>query len=199
MSYIRKPTSCGSAFPIVEVKIVDVDNGDIVGPGERGELLLRSGLNMKEYWNKPEATKKAITSDGYFRTGDIATLDEEGFIYIVDRAKDIIIRGGENISCSEVENAIYTNDSVRDCAVFGLPDERLGEIVGALIMLKDSKHATASEIHQHLKGKIASFKIPDEKNIFFTKKALPRGATGKIMKRDIKSAIMEKMMPTSKL
>ena len=188
LNYLRKPTSCGSPFINCEIKVVDIDTGKVLPPNERGELLIKSNLIMKEYWNKPIETAKVMTSDHFFRTGDIATLDEEGFIYIVDRAKDIIIRGGENISCSEVENAIYKNSAVRECAVFGVPDDRLGEIVGVLIMLK--KPLTAEELVSFLHGKIAPFKIPAVSNVYFTKNPLPRGATGKIVKRAIKDKIL---------
>jgi len=197
LSYLRKPTSCGTPFPIVEVKVVDLDTGATLGPNERGELLIRSNLVMKEYWNKPEATAKAITEDGFFRSGDIATIDSEGFIYIVDRAKDIIIRGGENISCTEVEDVIYTNKAVRECAVFGIPDDRLGEVVGVLVMLR--KPCSSTELVDFLKGKLAPFKIPSPSHVYFTDKPLPRGATGKIMKRAIKAKILESTKPHSKL
>merc|ERR1712137_235008 len=195
LNFLRKPASCGTAFPNVEIKVVDVDSGATLGPNERGELLVKSNLVMKEYWNKPEATAKVITEDKFFKTGDIVTVDEEGFIHIVDRAKDIIIRGGENISCGEVEAAIYHHPSVRECAVLGLPDERLGEIVGAVIMLKGP--ATQEEISSFLKGKLAPFKIPAPQHIFFTKVALPRGATGKIQKSAIKDKLSK--LPASKL
>ena len=190
MNYIRKPTSCGVPFPVVEVKIVDIQSGKVLGPNQRGELLIKSNLVMKEYWNKPEATAKVLTEDGFFRSGDIATIDEDGFIYIVDRAKDIIIRGGENISCTEVEHCIYSHPNVRECAVFGIPDKRLGEEVGALILLRDKSSCSSEEIVKFLKGKLASFKIPRTHNIFFTTTPLPRGSTGKIMKRTIKEKIL---------
>ena len=177
--------------------MVDTETGATLGPNQRGELLVRSNLVMKEYWNKPEATAEVITSDGFFRTGDIATLDEDGFIYIVDRAKDIIIRGGENISCSEVENALYAHPAIRECAVFGLPHERLGEEVGVMILLKQK--ATAEELVVFLQDKLAPFKIPPIYNIFFTPEALPRGATGKILKRSIKDQVQKNAKLPSRL
>ena len=197
LTFLHKPTSCGSPFPIVEVKVVDTETGATLGPNQRGELLVRSNLVMKEYWNKPEATAEVITSDGFFRTGDIATLDEDGFIYIVDRAKDIIIRGGENISCSEVENALYAHPAIRECAVFGLPHERLGEEVGVMILLKQK--ATAEELVVFLQDKLAPFKIPPIYNIFFTPEALPRGATGKILKRSIRDQVQKNAKLPSRL
>lgn len=190
--YMKRPTSCGVPFPIVEVKVVDLESEKDLQPNQMGELWIKSNLVMREYWNKPNATKKVLTSDGYLRSGDIATVDEEGFIYIIDRAKDIIIRGGENISCTEVENAIYTHPNVYECAVFGLQHERLGEVVGALIFLKSS-NTTADEIVSYLNGKLAPFKIPSSENIFFTDKPLPRGATGKIQKRAIKEQFNKKI------
>merc|ERR1711933_436649 len=113
---------------------------------------------MKCYNNRPEDTKKAIDSEGYFHTGDIAKM-EGGFVYILDRLKDIIIRGGENIDCSEVEAALYSHPAVRECSVFGLPDARLGEVVGAAIWLQGD--ATAADISQHCAGKLAKFKVPE--------------------------------------
>ena len=192
--YEKRPTSCGFPFPVVEVKIVDLETNETLPPNQPGEIWIRSNLNMREYWNKPSATAKVLTDDGYFKSGDIATIDEEGFIYIVDRAKDIIIRGGENISCTEVENAIYTHPNVRECAVFGLQHERLGEVVGVLILLESP--TTSDDIVQFLKGKLAPFKIPEASNIFFTDKPLPRGATGKIQKQAIKAKYNQAKLPS---
>ena len=192
---LLQPDSVGAPFPIVEVKVVDLDNPsnlDPLPPNTPGELLIKSNLVMKEYWNKPKATKEVL-SEGWFRTGDIAVLDERNRIYIVDRAKDIIIRGGENISCNEVERAIFQHASVRECSVFGLPDERLGEVVAVLILLKGK--ATAEEIVQHLKGLLADFKIPNVKNVYFTDSPLPRGPTGKILKRAIRDKILAQNPP----
>jgi len=202
-SYLLKPGSTGQPYPCVEVRVVDLDTGKDVGVGERGELLIRGPLVMKEYWNKPKATSEVLSPDGWFRSGDVAIIDEEGFIFIVDRAKDIIIRGGENISCAEVESAIHSHASVHEVAVFALPDERLGERPAAMIMLKEGKHLRAEELPTFLKPILASFKIPKQQDIFFTHEPLPRGATGKTQKRDIKASVIkmlqEKSPPRSKL
>ena len=131
-NYLEKPNSTGRASaPLVDLAILD-DDGKPVPQGEHGEVCIRTVANFSGYWNRPDATAAAITADGYFRTGDLGYLDPDGYLYIVDRKKDIIIRGGENISCQEVEAAIYEHAAVAECAVFGLPDERLGEVVGAI-------------------------------------------------------------------
>ena len=185
--YILTPTSVGAPFPIVETKVLDLETGQPLPPGERGELYLKSNLNMDGYWNKAEATAEVL-KDGWFKTGDVAILDEFGRIFIVDRAKDIIIRGGENISCSEVETAFYSHPAVKECSVFSLPDERLGEIPGVLVFLKSP--ATAAELIEHVKPLLAGFKTPHVNHVYFTNQPLPRGATGKILKRAIRDKII---------
>lgn len=134
--YIARPSSAGRPVPAVtEFKVID-EQGRSLPQGERGELCIKSTANILGYWNKPEATAEAFI-DGWFHTGDVGYIDEDGFVYIVDRIKEIIIRGGENISCIEVEAAIYSHPDVYEAAVFGLPDERLGEIVGAVVVPRD--------------------------------------------------------------
>ncbi|MCE3543816.1 fatty acid--CoA ligase family protein, partial [Escherichia coli] len=113
--------------------------------GERGEIAIRSICNFRGYWNNPAATAACITPDGFFRTGDIGYLDEDGYLFIVDRAKDIVIRGGENISCQEVEAALYTHPAVAEAAVFGLADERYGEVPGAVVHLREGEDADIDE------------------------------------------------------
>jgi len=167
--------------------VVDLDTGAEVGIDQRGELLIKSVMVMKEYWNKPQATADALDADGWFRTGDVATIDQDGFVYIVDRAKDIVIRGGENISCAEVEAAFYSHPAVRECAIFGIPDERLGEVLGLLVYLHEGQSVSTADLLAAVEGKVAKFKIPEARHIAFTAKALPRGATGKIHKRTIKA------------
>ena len=125
----------------------------------RGVLCVRGSITIKGYLNRPEATAETIV-DGWLNTGDIARIDEDGFVYIVDRAKDMVIRGGENVYCSEVETAIYHHDAVAEAAVFGIPDERLGEEVAAVIVLKPGQAATEQEIRDFCRGKIAYFKVP---------------------------------------
>lgn len=181
--YLARPESTGRTVPAVsDFRIVD-EQGAALPPGERGEVCYRSPANVLGYWNKPEATAEAFV-DGWFHTGDIGYLDEDGFLYIVDRIKDIIIRGGENISCLEVEAAIYAHPAVAEAAVFGLPDERLGEVVGAAVVLRPGAALAEAELRDFLGEHLASFKLPA--HIWFPEEQLPRIASGKIFKRQLK-------------
>ena len=168
---------------VTQFRITD-EQGNELAHGERGELCIKSPANILGYWNKPEATAEAFV-DGWFHTGDVGYMDEDGFVYIVDRIKEIIIRGGENISCLEVEAAIYTHPAVYEAAVFGLPDERLGEIVGAAIVLKEGAELTSDDLRSFLAEHLAGFKIPA--HIWFRDEQLPRIASGKIFKRQLKA------------
>ncbi|MFT4613959.1 MAG: long-chain acyl-CoA synthetase [Bacteroidia bacterium] len=182
--YIARPDSAGRVVPAVtELRVID-EEGNVLSTGERGELCIKSPVNIACYWNKPEATAEAFVN-GWFHTGDVAYIDEQGFVYIVDRIKEIIIRGGENISCIEVEGAVYTHPGVLEVAVFGLPDERLGEIVGAAIVLKEGISMTDEDLRAFLYEHLASFKIPV--HVFFRDEQLPRIASGKIFKRQLKA------------
>ena len=190
----------------MQVCVVDAETGAEMDPNsqEGGELLVKSPLVMSHYWNKPEKTSEAIIKlpgkgHGWFRTGDIARLDEEGYIYIMDRKKDIIIRGGENISCAEVESACYTNPKVHECAVFGIKEERLGEVVGLAIVPKSGVDSiTADEVLETMTPHLAKFKLPEKNHIFF-RNELPRGATGKILKRVVRDEINELVGAKAKL
>ncbi|MEZ5504372.1 MAG: AMP-binding protein [Halioglobus sp.] len=182
--YVARPASAGRAVPAVTEFRVVAEDGRVLPPGERGELCIKSPANVIGYWNKPEATAEAFV-DGWFHTGDVAYLDADGFLYIVDRIKDIIIRGGENISCIEVEAAIYAHPGIHEVAVFGLPDERLGEIVGAVVVPRAGLELTADELREYLAEHLAGFKIPA--HIWFRQEQLPRIASGKIFKRQLKA------------
>jgi acyl-CoA synthetase (AMP-forming)/AMP-acid ligase II len=182
--YLAKPGSAGRPVPAVtDFRIVD-EQDQPLPPGERGEVCIRSPANVRGYWNKPEATAEAFRG-GWFHTGDVGYIDEDGFLYIVDRIKDIIIRGGENISCLEVEAAIYQHAGVDEAAVFGLPDERLGEIVGAAVVLRQPGSMDADGLRTYLAEHLAAFKLPE--HIWFHDSKLPRIASGKIFKRQLKA------------
>jgi long-chain acyl-CoA synthetase len=147
---------------------------------------VRGTIVIKGYLNRPEATAEAI-QDGWFNTGDIARIDEDGFVYIVDRAKDMVLRGGENVYCSEVEAAIYQHPAVAEAAVFGVPDERLGEEVAAAIVLAPGASLSDDELRAFLADKLAKYKVPAQ--IWFRDEALPRNASGKFLKKDLRKEL----------
>jgi long-chain acyl-CoA synthetase len=177
----RKPGSIGTPIEGVEMKVVD-DDGNEVPQGEPGEILIRGHNVMKGYWNRPEATAEAISDDGWFATGDMATIDEDGYFFIVDRKKDLIIRGGYNVYPREIEEVIYEHPAVREAAVVGVPHEELGEEVGAAVALKEGEQASEDEIRAHVKEQVAAYKYP--RKVWFVDE-LPKGPTGKILKREI--------------
>jgi len=179
---VRRLASCGKESLGVEVRVVNAD-GEDVKPGEIGEIIARGPNIMLGYWHLPEATAAAIV-DGWYHTGDLATIDEENFLFIVDRAKDMIISGGENIYCVEVENALYTHPSVLEAAVVGIPDETWGESVHAVVVCKPGTNASSDELISHVRTQIASYKIP--RSIEFRTEALPKSGAGKILKRDLR-------------
>ena len=184
-NYLAKPNSTGRASaPLVDLAILD-DSGRKVAAGERGEVAIRSICNFREYWHRPEATAAAFSPDGYFLTGDIGYLDEDGYLFIVDRKKDIIIRGGENISCQEVEAAIYEHPLVAEAAVFGLPDERFGEVPGAVVHFHDGETLDEAALQGFLCEHIAAFKVPAR--IWIAPEPLPRLGTEKIDKVGLKA------------
>jgi long-chain acyl-CoA synthetase len=184
VDYLQKPTSAGLPTPpIVEVKILD-EAGNSLPVGELGEIAIKSIANILGYWRNPEATEAAF-SDGYFKTGDLGYLDDDGFIYIVDRSKDIIIRGGEKISCLEVESVLYKHLQVKEACVFSLPDERLGEVVGAVVYVeKNSPVISEVNLQAFVTEHLAKFKIPSK--VWIIDQSLPRLGSGKIDKRSIK-------------
>jgi acyl-CoA synthetase (AMP-forming)/AMP-acid ligase II len=184
-NYLAKPNSAGRAgAPLVDLAILD-DAGHPVDQGQRGEVCIRSICNFKQYWNRPDATAAAFTADGYFRTGDIGYLDEDDYLFIVDRKKDIIIRGGENISCQEVEAALYEHPAVAEAAVFGLADERFGEVPGAVVVVRDGETLTPDDLCAFLYQHIAAFKVPQR--IWISEQPLPRLGTEKIDKVSLKA------------
>ena len=183
--FLDKPESAGPALPVYDVKCVD-DDGNEVPQGETGELWVKGAPVIRGYINRPDDTNEAIT-DGWLHTGDIARIDEDNFIFIVDRKKDMVLRGGENIYCAEVESTIHENSDVAECVVFGVPDERLGEEVGAAVYLNEGCHLSADELRSHCAERISKHKLP--RYIWFMDEALPRNANGKFMKRDLKEQL----------
>ena len=176
--YVNRPLSAGAPPPAVQIKVVGPE-GNELPRGEVGELWCKSTANCKLYWNRPQATAETFI-DGWVVTGDLAKIDEEGFLYLVDRAKDMLIRGGENVYCIEVENALYDHPAIMDASVVGIPDKVLGEEVGAVVQLKPGKEASEDEVRAHVAGQLAAFKVP--KKILFQTEPLPRNANGKILK-----------------
>ena len=183
--YMRKPTSAGRTIPIVEMASMD-DQGNKLGPDEVGELCFRGPNLIRGYWNKPEATAETIVN-GWLRSGDIGRIDTEGFVYVQDRAKDMVLRGGENIYCAEVEAAIYEFPAVYEAAVFGLPHERLGEEVAVAIYPREGQTFDEEELRSFLGQSLASFKIPA--HVHVATEPLPRNASGKILKRDLRDRL----------
>ncbi|MFN3911024.1 class I adenylate-forming enzyme family protein [Hyphomonas sp.] len=180
--YVNRPSSAGAAPGAVELKICDPE-GNPVPAGEVGELWCKGPMNCRLYWNRPDATAETFRN-GWVVTGDLARIDDEGFLFLVDRAKDMLIRGGENIYCIEVENALYDHPAVMDAAVVGIPHKVLGEEVGAVVQLKPGKTASEAELRAHVAGMLAAFKVPIE--IQFQGDPLPRNANGKILKVDLR-------------
>ena len=159
-------------------------DGEALGPNQTGEVAIRSIANFLFYWENPEATAEALRPDGYFLSGDLGYLDEDGYLFIVDRKKDIIIRGGENISCIEVEQAIYTHPDIAECSVFGLPDERFGEIPAAVWLPKDGHDLGEDDLREFLAESLAPFKIPAR--MWRADGPLPRLGTAKVDKRALR-------------
>lgn len=179
-NYLAKPASTGrAAAPLVEIGIFD-DAMTALPSGTVGEICIRSAANARGYWRNPVATAAAFMPGGWFRTGDLGRLDAEGYLFIVDRKKDIIIRGGENISCQEVESALYAHPAVAEASVFGLPDERLGEIVGAVVHAKPGAPLEAEALTQFVARDLAAYKVPVQ--LWFSAEPLPKLGSAKIDK-----------------
>jgi long-chain acyl-CoA synthetase len=180
--FVDKPASAGPPMPNFEAKCVD-DDGNTVAPGEVGELWVRGSCVIKGYINRPEATAATIT-DGWLHTGDVARIDEDGFIFIVDRKKDMVLRGGENVYCAEVEATIYRHAAVAECCVFGVADDRLGEEVGVAIVLKAGERLDEEALRSHCAVSMAKHKVP--RYIWFLDQPLPRNASGKFLRRELR-------------
>ena len=182
--YLLHPGSCGRAIPpVTDVAIIDEDWNFIEESKAVGEIVIKSPANMVGYWGNQEATNEVFNDDGWFKSGDLGYIDD-GFVYIVDRVKDMVIRGGENISCIEVETAIYGHPSVQEAAVFGIPEERLGETLCVAICLKPSMELSEQELRDFLQDKLAAFKIPSITQIGY--EDLPRVASGKFSKTQLR-------------
>jgi long-chain acyl-CoA synthetase len=185
--FLDNPTSTGKPVPIMELRVTD-PNGKVLPSGETGELWFNGPTLIKEYWNRPDSTKETII-EGWLRSGDIGHIDSEGRIYVSDRVKDMVLRGGENIYCAEIEAVLYEHPSVYETSVYGIPDERLGERLACHIMIKMNTNLTVGEVKEFLSNKIASFKIPEI--ITIVAEPLPRNASGKILKRELRDVTIK--------
>jgi long-chain acyl-CoA synthetase len=192
--YVRRPDSVGPAVPVCDVRVVpdgfegDEPTDDLPsGPEVTGELWIKGPNVVRGYWNKPEATAASFTR-GWLHSGDVARIDEDGFVHIVDRAKDMVIRGGENVYSVEVEAALFEHPAVADAAVIGVPHDVLGEEVGAAVVLRPGSKVTAEELARHVHERLAAFKVPT--HIWFRSEPLPRNPQGKVLKRDLRDALV---------
>jgi long-chain acyl-CoA synthetase len=183
--YVHRPDSCGPAPAVGEIKVMNAEGTQEVPVGEIGELWVKGPQVIKGYWNLPEATAETFVN-GWVRTGDVARIDAEGFCFLVDRAKDMLIRGGENIYCIRVESALYEHPAVMDATVVGIPHRTLGEEPGAIVHLKPGVHASEADIKAFVATRLAAFEVPVQ--IKFWPEPLPRNPAGKILKKELKTA-----------
>jgi long-chain acyl-CoA synthetase len=188
--YLDHPTSTGRWIPPMKVEVRDED-GKPLPAGERGEIWFFGPMLIRGYWNRPDATAETIV-DGWLRTGDAGRIDEEGFVYVEDRIKDMILRGGENIYCAEVESVIYEHESVHEAAVFGVPHERLGEEVAVAIYPNEGHSFSAADLWKHLDGRIANYKVPN--HVVVMHEPLPRNAAGKFLKRELRELVTKGLL-----
>ena len=186
--FVDNPQSTGKPVPVMEVRVTDPD-GNVLPTGETGEIWFKAPSLIRGYWNRPDATAETIV-DGWLRSGDIGRVDEDGFVYVSDRAKDMVLRGGENIYCAEVEAAIYEHSAVYEAAVYGIPDERLGEELACHVMVKEGMALEIDELQQFVGERLAAFKVPSVVEV--VTESLPRNASGKILKRDLRDALIAK-------
>jgi long-chain acyl-CoA synthetase len=191
--YAARPDSVGTAVPVADVAVVPEDFTGAeppldrpTGPEAVGELWIRGPQVVRGYWNRPEETALVFTN-GWLHTGDVARVDDEGFIYIVDRAKDMIIRGGENVYSVEVEAALFEHPDVADCAVIGVPHPTLGEEVGAVVVPRQGRTIDEEELRHHVSSRLAHFNVPTR--IYFRNEQLPRNPAGKVLKRQLRDEL----------
>ncbi len=183
--YVDHPTSTGRGTPVLDLAVRDPEGNDLP-IGERGEIWFKGPHLIRGYWGKPEATAETIV-DGWLRSGDLGRLDEDGFVYVEDRAKDMVLRAGENVYCAEVEAAIYEHPAVYEAAVFGVPHPRLGEEVAAAIYPRAGMSLSADELQAHVADRLAAFKVPSR--VLIVNEPLPRNAAGKFLKRDLRDQL----------
>ncbi len=183
--FLAHPTSTGRAVPIMDLRVTD-PMGTVLTPGETGEIWFRGPMLIRGYWNRPDATADTIV-DGWLRSGDIGHIDDEGFVYVSDRAKDMVLRGGENIYSAEVEAAIYEHPAVYEAAVYGIPHERLGEELACHVMVREGATLDVDELQRFVGERLANFKVPSR--ITIVTEQLPRNASGKILKRQLRDNV----------
>ena len=181
-AFVNNPTSTGRVVPVMELRVTDAD-GNVLPAGSTGEIWFRGPMLISGYWNRPDATAETIV-DGWLRSGDIGRVDDEGFVYVIDRAKDMVLRGGENIYCFEVEAAIYEHPTVYEAAVYGVPHDRLGEELACHVMVKPGQTLDSGELQRFLGERLAKFKVPTIVTVVAD--SLPRNASGKILKRELR-------------
>ncbi|MEM1332566.1 MAG: AMP-binding protein, partial [Actinomycetota bacterium] len=176
--------SCGQPAPGVTIRIVDGAGAELP-VDEVGEVAIKGPNVMVGYWNKPDQTASVLDGDGWYRSGDVGRMDAEGFVFLVDRAKDMIVSGGENVYCTEVEDVLYTHPGVLEATVFGIPDETWGEQVHAVVVPRPDHDLDASTLIEHCRGRIAGYKIP--KSIDLQTEPLPKSGPGKVLKRVLRA------------
>jgi len=184
-SFVQNPRSTGRTIPVMDMRVTDTE-GNELPVGETGEIWFKGPMLIKGYWNRPEANAETLV-DGWLRSGDLGHIDADGWVYVSDRAKDMVLRGGENIYCAEVEASIYEHPAVYEAAVYGIPDERLGEELACHIMVKQGETLDEGEFTAFLSERLAKFKVPTR--ITVVNESLPRNASGKILKRELKGEV----------
>lgn len=185
IDYQRKPDSVGVPVPVVDIRVVDAEGND-VPTGVVGELWIQGPNVVKGYWGLPAETEQAF-GEGWFKSGDLARVDDENFVYIVDRAKDMVIRGGENVYCTEVEAALFEHPDIADVAIIGVPHQILGEEVGAVIVPRAGSDLSADDVRAHVAERLAAFKVPA--HVYFRDVPLPRNPAGKVLKRELREEL----------